>query len=92
MRKSMAVLPYGIYLGTKAGLFSSKDKGYAWHKETAKSDNSNILSIAYNPKEPNYIYGVCVEDLFKTKDSVVNLGRIFLPRIWQKMTMIEKRR
>jgi len=75
---ALAVLPYGIYLGTKGGLFTSKDKGRSWHKESAKLGNTNILAIAYNLKEPNYIYVACTDGVFKSKDNGQSWERIFI--------------
>lgn len=74
----IAVLPYGIYLGTKAGLFVSKDNGRSWHKETAKLGKSHILAIAYNLKEPDYIYVACIDGVFKTQDAGKTWERIFV--------------
>ncbi len=75
---ALAVLPYGIYLGTKAGLFVSKDKGRSWHKEAARLGKGNILAIAYNLKEPDYIYIACVDGVFRTKDAGKSWERIFI--------------
>jgi len=75
---TLAVLPDRTYLGTKGGLFVSKDKSRSWHKETAKLGNAHILTIAYNLKEPNYIYIACVDGVFKSKDSGQSWERIFV--------------
>jgi len=75
---TLVVLPSAIYLGTKGGLFVSKDKGRSWSKEAGKLGNSEILAIAYNPKEPNSIYVACVDGVFKTKDGAQSWERIFL--------------
>ena len=74
----MAALPYGIYLGTKGGLFASKDKGRLWHKEAATLGNTHILDIAYNLKESKYIYVASVDGIFKTKDGAQSWERIFV--------------
>ncbi len=75
---ALAVLPDGIYLGTKGGLSISQDKGRSWHKATAKLGSSYILAIAYDIKEPNYIYVACIEGVFKTQDNGQSWERIFL--------------
>ena len=75
---ALAVLPSAIYLGTKAGLFVSRDKGRSWHRETAQLGKGNILAIAYNPGEPGYIYAVSVSGVFKTADNGQDWERIFL--------------
>lgn len=75
---TLAVLPSTIYLGTKAGLFVSTDKGRSWYKETAKLGNSHILAIAHSLKEPNYLYVACMDGVFKSKDSGRSWERIFI--------------
>jgi photosystem II stability/assembly factor-like uncharacterized protein len=75
---TLAVLPSAIYLGTKGGLFVSKDKGRFWSKETGKLGSSQILAIAYNHKEPNYIYIACVDGVFRTADAGKSWERIFV--------------
>lgn len=75
---TLGVLSSGIYLGTKAGLFVSKDNGRFWHKEAGKIGKSHILAIAYDLKEPNYIYIACVDGVFKTQDAGKSWERIFI--------------
>ena len=75
---ALAVLPYGISLGTKAGLFITKDKGRSWHKTEGRIGNSQILSIAWNPKEPNIIYLTCAEGAFKTTNNGESWERVFV--------------
>jgi hypothetical protein len=77
---ALAVLPSAIYLGTKGGLFVSKDKGRSWHRERTQLGNSHILAIAYNAKEPGYIYVACIDGVFKTQDSGQSWGRIFIAK------------
>jgi ligand-binding sensor domain-containing protein len=75
---TLAALPYGIYLGTKAGLFVSIDKGRSWHKETGNLGNSHILAIASDLKEPDYIYVACVGGVYKTQDKGKSWENIFV--------------
>jgi len=75
---TLAILPSAIYLGTKAGLFVSQDKGCSWHKETAQLGKSHILAIAYNPKEPDYIYVACMDGVFKSKNNGQSWERTFI--------------
>jgi hypothetical protein len=75
---ALAVLPEALYLGTKGGLFVSKDKGHSWHKETAKLGNSHILAIAHSLREPNYIYVACVDGVFRTADAGKSWERTFI--------------
>ncbi|MCM8796827.1 MAG: hypothetical protein NC923_02980 [Candidatus Omnitrophica bacterium] len=67
--KSVAVLPYGIYLGTLAGLRVSRDNGLSWHKERGELGASKILAIAYSPKEPEFIYIASTAAVFTSRDS-----------------------
>lgn len=76
--KCVAVLSTVIYLGTKGGLFASKDKGRSWHKEEGKLGNSNILTIAYNKNEPACIYVASVDGVFRTQGGGKPWVRIFV--------------
>jgi len=74
----LAILPLRIYLGTKSGLFVSKDRGRSWHKEAGQLGKSCILAIAYSLKEPNSIYVASVDGVFMTMDSGQSWERIFI--------------
>jgi len=78
--RAVAVLADAIYLGTKGGLFVSKDRGHSWYKEKGQLGSSNILAIAYNKIEPNYIYVACIDGVFITKDAGQAWERIFVVR------------
>jgi len=75
---ALAVLPSSLYLGTKAGLFVSKDKGRSWHKGSGRIGSTQILSIAYNPNEQNFIYVASVEGVFISMDSGQSWERTFV--------------
>lgn len=75
---ALAVLPSVIYLGTKAGLFSSPDKGRTWHKEPGAFGSSAILAIACNPKEPGYIYLAASSGLFLSRDDGRDWEKVFV--------------
>ncbi len=77
---TLAVLPSGIYLGTKGGLFISKDRGFIWNKQKGKLADSHILSIAVDSREAGYIYVACVHGVFVTKDSGQSWERIFVAK------------
>lgn len=74
---SIAVLPEIIFLGTKAGLFVSKDKGISWHKEKARLSGSAIKAIACNLINPDYIYVACLDGVFKTENRGESWERVF---------------
>ncbi len=73
---ALAILPSGIYLGTKAGFFISTDKGRSWHRATDRLGDTRILSIGYSLKEPKYIYVACVDGVFKSQDSGKSWKRV----------------
>ena len=75
---ALAILPPSIFLGTKAGVFLSKDNGRSWHKESGILGNSQILNISYNLSEPDYIYIASLNGVFKTSDAGKNWERIFV--------------
>lgn len=75
---ALAILPYAMYLGTKSGLFVSKDKGHTWQNEAGNIGKSRILAIASDIKEPDYIYVACVAGVFKTQNSGEFWERIFV--------------
>ena len=75
---TLGILPYAIYLGSKQGLLLSRDKGRSWIKERGKLGNSHILTIAYNSKEPKFVYIACVDGIFRTQDAGQSWERIFV--------------
>jgi len=75
---ALGILPSGIYLGTKAGLFFSKDKGRTWHKESGRIGNSPASAIAYNAVEPDCIYVACLDGVFKKQGREGTWERIFV--------------
>jgi len=76
--RSLAVVPSGIYLGTRGGLFVSYDKGSSWHKEKGELGNACILAIASSLKEPDYIYVVSRGCAFRTQNQDKAWEKIFI--------------
>jgi hypothetical protein len=74
----VAVLPDGLFLGTKAGLFISKDNGRSWSKAEARLGESQIFCLAYHFKEPDYLYVACVDGVFKSLDGGKSWERVFV--------------
>lgn len=72
-----AVLSSGIFLGTKKGLFVSRDKGRTWHKATGQMTDTPILAISACNLRPNDIYVATLDGAFKTQDAGENWERIF---------------
>jgi photosystem II stability/assembly factor-like uncharacterized protein len=75
---ALAILPKGFYLGTKAGLFLSRDKGRSWYKEKSILSNSHILAIAYDAREPDYLYVACANGVFKSENGGESWERVFV--------------
>jgi len=75
---SFTVLPSSMFLGTKAGLFISKDKGRSWQKSSSRLSNAKVIEIAYSLREPNTVYAVCDKGIFRTRDAGSNWERIFV--------------
>ncbi len=75
---AIGILPQGIYLGTKSGLFISKDRGRSWHKETGKLGASRVFNIAYSGKEKEEIYVSCVDGVFRKVDRETDWEKVYL--------------
>jgi len=75
---ALAVLPSGIYLGTKQGFFISRDKGRTWQKELGKLGNSRVFNIAYSFNDTSCLYIASTDGIFKSKDSGKSWERIFV--------------
>lgn len=87
---TLMVLPPAIYLGTKGGLFVSRDRGRSWFKETGRLGSSEILAIAYNHKEPNYIYVACVDGVFRMAGAGKSWERIFVSSVTENNNEAEE--
>ncbi|MDD4953746.1 MAG: hypothetical protein PHG40_02430 [Candidatus Omnitrophica bacterium] len=74
---AVAVLPPVIYLGTKGGFFISKDSGRLWHGLEGELGKSGVLAIAYNFKDPEYIYIACASGVFRINSSTGCSDKIF---------------
>ncbi|MFA5176800.1 MAG: hypothetical protein WC440_01460 [Candidatus Omnitrophota bacterium] len=75
---ALAKLPYGTYLGTKQGLFVTKDNGRSWHKETGKLGKSHIFNFAYSGKAPDRFYLACADGVFRSVDRGASWERVYL--------------
>ena len=78
---ALAILPSGIYLGTRQGLFTSQDKGRSWHKESGKIGNSQVFSIAYSPKDQGCLYIASADGVFKSINSGKVWERVFVANL-----------
>ncbi len=65
---ALSVLPYGIYLGTKSGLFVSNDQGQSWQKEKDELGRGHIMAIAYSTGKPGHLYAATNQEIFLSPD------------------------
>ena len=75
---ALTILPSGMYLGTRQGLFISQDRGRTWYKESGKLGNSQIFNIACSSKGQIDIYAVSANGVFKSSDSGKSWNRVFI--------------
>lgn len=75
---ALLVLQFGIYLGTRAGLFISTDHGRSWHKEAGKIGKSSVLAFASDPKEPDCIYVACTDAVFRSLNRGLSWEEVFI--------------
>jgi len=75
---SLAILPYAVFLGTKAGLFISEDNCRSWHKQNGAIGSVPILSVDFNAKENNNIYLAGLNGVFSSSDSGKSWERVFV--------------
>ncbi|MFH1458011.1 MAG: hypothetical protein ABIG31_02445 [Candidatus Omnitrophota bacterium] len=74
---AVAVLSSGIFLGTKKGLFMSRDMGRTWHKARGQMGDTPILAISGYNLRPNDIFVAALDGAFKTQDAGTNWEKIF---------------
>ncbi|KPK97234.1 MAG: hypothetical protein AMJ95_10275, partial [Omnitrophica WOR_2 bacterium SM23_72] len=72
-----AILSSDIFLGTKKGLFVSRDKGRSWYKATDQIGDTVILAISYYDMRPDDIYVATLHGAFKTHDAGKSWEKIF---------------
>ncbi|MEW6075179.1 MAG: hypothetical protein AB1530_02625 [Candidatus Omnitrophota bacterium] len=66
---SVAIVPYGVILGTAQGLFVSHDNGRSWNRQAGKVGKCRVRNIAYLGTDSNYVYVTCSCGLFARKDN-----------------------
>jgi photosystem II stability/assembly factor-like uncharacterized protein len=55
-----------IFVGTKAGLFISRDNGHSWNKEDGKIGKNVVFNIDSNFKQAPIIYLAATNGIFKS--------------------------
>ena len=81
---SLAILPYAVLLGTKAGLFVTEDNGRTWHKQNGMIGSVPVISIDFNIRENNYIYLAGLNGVFSSSDSGKSWERVFTGHAGEK--------
>jgi len=70
--------PYAIFVGTRAGLFISRDHGRSWQKENGQIDNTTVFNIDSNFRLGEIIYLAAARGIFKSLNGGKSWERIFL--------------
>ncbi|MFH0918654.1 MAG: hypothetical protein V1830_05920 [Candidatus Omnitrophota bacterium] len=74
-----------ILVGTKTGVFISRDNGRSWRKQVAELDNRGILNIDLGPGQNSIIYLAAEDGIFKSLDSGQSWERIFVGYAGEKI-------
>ncbi|MFA6358081.1 MAG: hypothetical protein WCY09_05380 [Candidatus Omnitrophota bacterium] len=75
---ALHVDPKAILVGTKSGLFISRDNARSWQKNEVGIGKNVIFNIDASPKSNTVIYLSAVNGIFRSKDTGVNWERIFI--------------
>ena len=67
-----------IFLGTKAGLFISRDYGRSWYKQQIGIDSGGILNIESKAGQDTAVYLSATSGIFKSLDNGKNWERVFV--------------
>ncbi|MFA5200246.1 MAG: hypothetical protein WC442_05005 [Candidatus Omnitrophota bacterium] len=67
-----------IFVGTKAGVLVSWDKGRNWHKEQGVIGNNSVINIDASSRPNPVIYLAAVNGIFKSVDNGNGWERIFV--------------
>ncbi len=73
--------PETIYIGSRAGLFRSKDSGKSYKLLEKGMINTYINALAVNPKKPGVAYAGGEHGLWKTEDSGQSWQRLSLMHV-----------
>ncbi|MDD5120754.1 MAG: hypothetical protein PHR84_05540 [Candidatus Omnitrophica bacterium] len=68
----------GIFLGTRAGFFVSRDKGRSWRKDNGEIGKNEVINIDAPFKQNTVVYLSAVNGIFKSIDSGNNWEKIFV--------------
>jgi hypothetical protein len=73
----LKLISESLFLGTKAGMFTSSDNGRSWNRAVSWLGKSQILAVTYSMAEPNFIYASSVEGVYRTKNGGQNWEKVF---------------
>ncbi|MBU4251936.1 MAG: hypothetical protein KKC39_06320 [Candidatus Omnitrophica bacterium] len=67
-----------IFVGTKAGLFISRDSGRSWYKQQTGIDSGDILNIDSTGRQNGAVYLAASSGIFKSLDQGESWERVFV--------------
>jgi photosystem II stability/assembly factor-like uncharacterized protein len=73
-----------ILVGTRAGLFISRDNGRSWYQQEMGLGKKGILNIDFSPGEKKIIYLAAEDGVFKSLDNGQSWENIFVRSIGQE--------
>jgi len=74
---------YALFVGTKAGLFISRDNGGNWKKVDGEIGSTVIFNIDTSFKQDKVVYLAAAKGVFKSKDAGKNWERVFVSNHWE---------
>lgn len=86
---TVKVFSYAIFLGTRQGLFVSKDSGRTWQKAEGELGQGVILAIASCQKEEKVIFIAGSKGVFRSRDQGKSWEKIFVSREQESESGVE---
>ncbi|MFH1281120.1 MAG: hypothetical protein ABIH91_00150, partial [Candidatus Omnitrophota bacterium] len=80
---AVAIEGQTIFVGTKAGLFISRDNAASWHKQPLGLGYSGILNLDFGAGQNKIIYLASENGIFKSLDNGQSWEEIFAGSAWQ---------
>ena len=73
-----------IFVGTKAGLFMSKDYGRSWHKQLIGVDSGGVFNLELGAGQNPAVYLAAPSGIFKSLDYGQSWERLFVGTVQEK--------